>query len=50
MLARYLGGIFLKHNARKRFGQNFLNDFLVIARIISSINVQPGDKYESRKY
>lgn len=31
----------LKHQARKRFGQNFLHDQDVIARIIDSINPQP---------
>lgn len=33
----------MKHQARKRFGQNFLVDGQVIARIIRSINPQPGE-------
>jgi len=33
----------LRHVARKRFGQNFLNDRQVIDRIIASIAPQPGD-------
>jgi len=32
----------LNHQPRKRFGQNFLNDNLVIDRIIDSINPQPS--------
>lgn len=32
------------HQARKRFGQNFLNDEAVIDRIISGINPQLGDR------
>ena len=31
------------HQARKRFGQNFLSDDAVIMRIISGINPRPGD-------
>lgn len=31
------------HQARKRFGQNFLHDPTIIQRIISSINPQPAD-------
>lgn len=31
------------HQARKRFGQNFLHDDAVIDRIISGINPRPGD-------
>lgn len=31
------------HQARKRFGQNFLHDEAVIDRIISGINPRPGD-------
>ena len=31
------------HQARKRFGQNFLQDDAVIHRIISGINPRPGD-------
>lgn len=34
----------MQHKARKRFGQNFLNDTSVIDRIIQSINPQPEDK------
>jgi 16S rRNA (adenine1518-N6/adenine1519-N6)-dimethyltransferase len=30
------------HKARKRFGQNFLHDFFVIDRIVSSIAPKPG--------
>ncbi len=33
----------MKHQARKRFGQNFLIDQQVISRIISSINPQPEE-------
>jgi 16S rRNA (adenine1518-N6/adenine1519-N6)-dimethyltransferase len=32
------------HQARKRFGQNFLQDEAVISRIISGINPLPGDQ------
>jgi len=32
------------HQARKRFGQNFLHDEAVIDSIISAINPRPGDK------
>ena len=32
------------HQARKRFGQNFLQDEAVIDQIISGINPRPGDK------
>ena len=32
------------HQARKRFGQNFLEDDAIIARIISGINPVPGDR------
>jgi 16S rRNA (adenine1518-N6/adenine1519-N6)-dimethyltransferase len=31
------------HRARKRFGQNFLHDSAVIARIVRAIDPQPGD-------
>lgn len=31
------------HRARKRFGQNFLNDQLVIDKIVAAINPQPND-------
>jgi len=33
----------LNHRPRKRFGQNFLHDPVVIARIVSAINPQPGE-------
>ncbi|MFT6037883.1 MAG: 16S rRNA (adenine1518-N6/adenine1519-N6)-dimethyltransferase, partial [Candidatus Azotimanducaceae bacterium] len=33
----------MKVRARKRFGQNFLQDQQVIQRILASINPQPGD-------
>jgi 16S rRNA (adenine1518-N6/adenine1519-N6)-dimethyltransferase len=33
----------IQHEAKKRFGQNFLHDAGVIDRIIRSINPQPGD-------
>ena len=33
-----------QHQARKRFGQNFLTDITVIERIINSINPQVDDK------
>jgi 16S rRNA (adenine1518-N6/adenine1519-N6)-dimethyltransferase len=32
------------HQARKRFGQNFLQDEIVIDQIISGINPRPGDR------
>ncbi len=32
------------HRARKRFGQNFLTDASVIARIVSAINPEPGQQ------
>ena len=32
----------MKHRARKRFGQNFLRDPLVIQRILDTVNPQPG--------
>jgi 16S rRNA (adenine1518-N6/adenine1519-N6)-dimethyltransferase len=32
----------MKHKARKRFGQNFLTDTLVIQRIVDSISPAPG--------
>lgn len=32
------------HQARKRFGQNFLHDQAVISRIVSSINPRPDDR------
>lgn len=32
-----------KHRARKRFGQNFLTDDTVVARIVMAINPQAGD-------
>ena len=32
------------HQARKRFGQSFLEDDAIIARIISGINPLPGDR------
>jgi len=32
------------HQARKRFGQNFLHDAAVISRIVSSINPSPDDR------
>lgn len=31
------------HRARKRFGQNFLHDARVVARIVAAIHPQPGD-------
>ena len=34
----------MKHKARKRFGQNFLVDGAVIARIVSAIAPQPGER------
>jgi len=33
----------LSHRARKRFGQNFLHDPIVIQKIVDVINPQPGD-------
>ena len=32
----------LQHRARKRFGQNFLHDPRVIARIVDAIDPRPG--------
>jgi len=32
------------HQARKRFGQNFLSDDAIIAQIVSGINPRPGDR------
>ncbi|MGB5299783.1 MAG: 16S rRNA (adenine(1518)-N(6)/adenine(1519)-N(6))-dimethyltransferase RsmA [Thiogranum sp.] len=34
----------LTHKARKRFGQNFLHDPLVIQRIVQAINPRPGER------
>jgi 16S rRNA (adenine1518-N6/adenine1519-N6)-dimethyltransferase len=34
----------LTHKARKRFGQNFLHDPLVIQRIVQAINARPGQR------
>ena len=31
------------HTARKRFGQNFLNDDFIISKIVAAINPQPGE-------
>ncbi|MFP3480453.1 rRNA adenine N-6-methyltransferase family protein, partial [Burkholderia sp. SIMBA_057] len=31
------------HRARKRFGQNFLNDEYIIEQIVDAINPQPGE-------
>lgn len=33
-----------RHRPRKRFGQNFLHDPMVIDRIIRAVNPQPGDR------
>ena len=33
----------LGHRARKRFGQNFLNDEYIIEQIVDAINPQPGE-------
>jgi 16S rRNA (adenine1518-N6/adenine1519-N6)-dimethyltransferase len=35
----------LKHTARKRFGQNFLTDPMVIQRIVDSIGPRPGQLF-----
>ncbi|MDF2184066.1 16S rRNA (adenine(1518)-N(6)/adenine(1519)-N(6))-dimethyltransferase RsmA [Grimontia hollisae] len=35
--------VHLGHRARKRFGQNFLNDPYIIDGIVSAINPQPGE-------
>jgi len=35
----------MQHQAKKRFGQNFLHDANVIERILRSINPQPGDRF-----
>ena len=34
----------MKHRARKRFGQNFLHDPVIIQRIIAAIGPQPGQR------
>lgn len=34
--------VHLGHKARKRFGQNFLNDPYIIDGIVSAINPKPG--------
>ncbi len=34
--------VHLGHKARKRFGQNFLNDPYIIDGIVSAINPRPG--------
>lgn len=34
----------MNHRARKRFGQNFLHDALVIDRIVRTINPKPGEQ------
>lgn len=34
----------MSHQARKRFGQNFLHDNNVIQRIVNAINPRPGDR------
>jgi 16S rRNA (adenine1518-N6/adenine1519-N6)-dimethyltransferase len=34
----------MKHQARKRFGQNFLHDLVVIRRIIQAIDPKPGQR------
>jgi len=34
----------MQHRAKKRFGQNFLVDTIIIQRIIDSINPQPDDR------
>lgn len=34
----------MEHQARKRFGQNFLHDKSVIHRLVSAINPKPGDR------
>ena len=34
----------MTHKARKRFGQNFLHDPLVIQRIVQAINPRPGQR------
>ncbi len=35
--------VHLGHRARKRFGQNFLNDDLIIDKIVTAIDPKPGD-------
>jgi 16S rRNA (adenine1518-N6/adenine1519-N6)-dimethyltransferase len=34
----------MKHRARKRFGQNFLHDPLIIRRIVAAIDPKPGQR------
>ncbi len=36
--------VHLGHRARKRFGQNFLNDDLIIDKIVTAIDPKPGEK------
>jgi 16S rRNA (adenine1518-N6/adenine1519-N6)-dimethyltransferase len=38
-----LGDLLMKHIARKRFGQHFLTDRLIIDAIVDAISPQPGD-------
>jgi 16S rRNA (adenine1518-N6/adenine1519-N6)-dimethyltransferase len=38
------GALGFQHRARKRFGQNFLHDEHVIARIVSAITPRPGER------
>ena len=33
----------IDHKARKRFGQNFLNDQQIIGQIVSAIGAKPED-------
>lgn len=33
------------HTARKRFGQNFLHDYSVIANILASLQIKPGEHW-----
>ncbi|WP_462171015.1 16S rRNA (adenine(1518)-N(6)/adenine(1519)-N(6))-dimethyltransferase RsmA [Pseudoalteromonas xiamenensis] len=35
--------VHLGHRARKRFGQNFLNDDMIIDKIVTAIDPKPGD-------
>ncbi|TMP73495.1 16S rRNA (adenine(1518)-N(6)/adenine(1519)-N(6))-dimethyltransferase, partial [Pseudoalteromonas ruthenica] len=35
--------VHLGHRARKRFGQNFLNDDMIIDKIVTAIDPKPAD-------
>jgi 16S rRNA (adenine1518-N6/adenine1519-N6)-dimethyltransferase len=43
-VSRRTGGTLAPHRARKRFGQHFLHDPGVIARIVAAIDPKPGER------